>query len=452
MAVNKPTEAQLQLLGRWRVEALELMPYMAHILFAMRPFNSTSTNSFACDERYRLYINFENVEREFSDQLSAEALLHECAHLFSNDKERGDEAGVPMTPEARKRWNRACDAANNDDLVEGGCVALGDYGVLPEHFGMSRHLLAEAYYAALSKSSSSPNDGSNDDGDGDGSDGSDDGDDDDGSGGDGDGDGDGDDDDGSGGDGGSDGFRSDDNCGSASGNPSVAEDDDTGDEGLGEIGQEIKRIVTADEIRRYESLHRGSVPDGLLHLAEMVLAPPVVPWQRVLSSHIRGSVSSRPGTEYSTYSRRNRRIPSFNGVAMPGTFSPSPKVVVVRDTSGSINAEMLMKISSEIVGISRQLGVRGRELVVLDVDAATNNQLNYRQASDLATRFGSGGTDMRVGIASATELRPSVTIVLTDGETPWPDEPNGIPLVVCLVGEPRNDPPTWARTVRIPRD
>ena len=50
---------------------------------------------------------------------------------------------------------------------------------------------------------------------------------------------------------------------------------------------------------------------------------------------------------------------------------------------------------------------------------------------------GGGGTDMRVGINAALELRerPNVIVVLSDGGTPWPNEqPHGVQVVVGLVG------------------
>jgi predicted metal-dependent peptidase len=69
---------------------------------------------------------------------------------------------------------------------------------------------------------------------------------------------------------------------------------------------------------------------------------------------------------------------------------------------------------------------------------------------------GGGGTDMGSGIESAAALRPrpSVVIVLTDGYTPWPDQPPpGIRVIVGLLTEgmrpPGWAPPEWAQTVVI---
>jgi hypothetical protein len=41
--------------------------------------------------------------------------------------------------------------------------------------------------------------------------------------------------------------------------------------------------------------------------------------------------------------------------------------------------------------------------------------------------------------------------VLTDGFTPWPDEPpRGMRVVVGLLGDDAPDAPDWARAVRVP--
>ncbi|GAA5063108.1 hypothetical protein HNP84_008068 [Thermocatellispora tengchongensis] len=42
-------------------------------------------------------------------------------------------------------------------------------------------------------------------------------------------------------------------------------------------------------------------------------------------------------------------------------------------------------------------------------------------------------------------------IVLTDGFTPWPDEPETCRLIAALVGEDPPLPPAWVETVRVPQ-
>ncbi len=44
-------------------------------------------------------------------------------------------------------------------------------------------------------------------------------------------------------------------------------------------------------------------------------------------------------------------------------------------------------------------------------------------------------------------------VVLTDGLTPWPDDPpRGMRVVVALLGDNAPDAPSWARSVRVPSD
>ncbi len=78
--------------------------------------------------------------------------------------------------------------------------------------------------------------------------------------------------------------------------------------------------------------------------------------------------------------------------------------------------------------------------------------------------IGGGGTDLRAGFAKALRAnpRPDVVVVLTDGQTPWPEHRPPCRTVVGLF--PRNRrtwsehsdaeyvpdlPPEWARTVEI---
>src|ERR1700722_12512890 len=58
---------------------------------------------------------------------------------------------------------------------------------------------------------------------------------------------------------------------------------------------------------------------------------------------------------------------------------------------------------------------------------------------------------MGAGIAAAVALRPrpAVTVVLTDGYTPWPERaPKGIRVVVGLLGADAPAGREWARAVR----
>ena len=113
----------------------------------------------------------------------------------------------------------------------------------------------------------------------------------------------------------------------------------------------------------------------------------------------------------------------------------------------------LAEVAIEVEGIAKQVGIRGRDLRVLDTDTEVAATRDYRGAASIQEVAGRGGTDMGAGIAAATKLRPlpNAIVVVTDGFTPWPHRPPGLPVVVCLVGDGaeamREQVPEWATTV-----
>ncbi len=433
MKTFAPNAEQSASLVAWRAEAVELMPYMATILFAFRPLSAPGLGTFACDRYLRLYIDFEAAE-QMGSRLCAEALLHECAHIYQHDAERAEECGV--APEDRRLFNTAADAANNDDLVLAGCAALGEFGVLPSRLGAEDHQTAEFYYDLLKRTEPPKSD---DTGDADESDI--------GKG----------DQSGSGGQG-----TAYDGCGSGGGGDSApCELDPTDDAGgaapaASKTERQLIDVATSAAVRDAHARQRGTVPRDILRRAEEVLQPSRVPWRRVLSAAIRRSVASKSGDADVTYSRRNRRashIPFGDGsLIRPGMESPTPSLVVVRDTSGSMSDYQLAEALAEIEGVARSVGARDENLLVVDIDAAVSAVRQYRNVASVADARGGGGTDMRVGIESAVSLKPkpNAIIVVTDGETPWPDAPVGVRVVACLVGASErsvNNVPEWITTV-----
>ena len=74
---------------------------------------------------------------------------------------------------------------------------------------------------------------------------------------------------------------------------------------------------------------------------------------------------------------------------------------------------------------------------------------------EIIERLGRGGTDTRVDIEDAhhSRPRPDVTIVLTDGYSPWHGTPPpGVRVVAGIIGGNRQGVPEWMRTVHIDPD
>lgn len=505
-------------LAIWTALALDRMPYLAAILYALRPLNAPGTGTFAVDEHYRLYVDFDTVTPWGADECG-QALLHEALHLAYGHADEAREMNVQ--PSERATWNLAADSAANDDLRDAGCGFIAATGVLPESIGCADYQTASAYLAELRLQEQDGGDGDQEEagqGERSGSGRSQGGSQQDGGGGDdaggqpggehsqgdsgqaqsGDGQGDGRDPeqgqdsgngqdwgDGSGaggsgndagsgqGDGqpqgqggeneaGNHGYQG---CGSgAGGTPAPWElspgDDLDGDAPAAQAGEKAVIGQTLAEAVQQAAKTRGDIPAGLTQRAEEILAKPKVPWRRVLAPLIRRYTAIKEGEFDATYARRNRRRPHtelFGGrVINPGLFAPVPKVVFVRDTSGSVSDDDLNMIGAEVAGVSSRLGIRGRDLMVIDVDMIAYAAKPYKDLETLRDVRGRGGTDMRAGIAAAAKLKPSVIIVATDGYTPWDEHPSTrVPVVACLIsgdGEPPapeviGDVPKWMHTV-----
>jgi len=55
---------------------------------------------------------------------------------------------------------------------------------------------------------------------------------------------------------------------------------------------------------------------------------------------------------------------------------------------------------------------------------------------------------MGVGIEAAMKFKPDIIIVLTDGQTPWPNRPPKAKTIIGLLGGD-TDTPKWAKKIVI---
>lgn len=447
MQARTPTPEQYEQLSAWRALALGRMPYMASYLFNVRVLDAPGLGTFAVDPGFRMYIDFDAVAAKGADWCS-EALLHEVGHLFGEHHVFAEDVGVQ--PQHRKAWNVSCDLALNDDLVEAGCLTLSD--MIPSIVGLPDHLTANDYFLRLVQMQP-PQSGEHD-----------------GPGGDrpeqqsdsGDAHGQQPDQGGPDGCGDQEPFAG---CGSASGGDvapcELGDDDDLGGQApAATTGEKARvRIATAQMIVEHASRGRGTVPNGLLAQAHMVLTPTRTPWQRLVGSTLRRALRHRSGLTMPNYTARDRRrhdirlSPAGPKVIFPGRRAPKLRMAVVRDTSGSMGQQELEAVTREIVTIARKLRIRGDDLVVLDVDAAVHSATRFRNGKELMQVRGRGGTDMVAGIEQALSTRGGVDVVavLTDGMTPWPQAPTPVPVVACLVGahaqEAAQEVPSWIKAV-----
>lgn len=241
-------------------------------------------------------------------------------------------------------------------------------------------------------------------------------------------------------------------CGScATGHPEPWEDGPPGEgssPGISRVEAELIRREVARQIRE-RSQTRGDIPGHWARWAEEKIRPRV-DWRRELAAAVRHAVADVAGASDYSYRRPSRRQGQVgNGkVILPSLRRPVPRVAVVVDTSGSISDEMLSQALAEVAGILKASGQR-EGVHVLAVDAAVQTCRRVFRPEQVEL-IGGGGTNMGAGLEAAAKLRPrpQVAIVITDGNTPWPDRPpQGTKVIVALTGDGKA--PAWAKTIKV---
>jgi len=384
-------------LAAGRLWAASHFPYLASGLFGAQVLAKPGIATVAVDEGWRMHADPELTVTWTPAQLGS-VLVHHVSHLLRAHGERALAAGI--TPDDARTWIRGADAEINDDLVPAG-LELPGRPILPGDLGAEDGLLAEQYFTADrtdADTQAQP---------------------------------DWDLDCGSGADGWGRGWD-------ASGPPALSPWQ----------ARLLCRQVAQDCVRH--AREAGNVPAGLLRWAEQTLQP-AVDWRRVLAAELRRAVADTAGAVDYSYRRPSRRASVAGSVVLPALRRPVPEVAVVCDTSGSMTEDLLAAALAEVEGLLRSLGL-ARQVRVLACDTAVGPARRVTSARQVQL-VGGGGTDMGAGIAAAAALRPrpAVTVVLTDGFTPWPDRPpRGTRVVVALLGDEAPDGPDWARAVRVP--
>lgn len=223
-----------------------------------------------------------------------------------------------------------------------------------------------------------------------------------------------------------------------------------------EVGQ-LER-VEADAIRERVAIDylqaqkgRGKSPRYAQRWAEQITNP-TIPWEPLLARAVRRGVGWTSGRHTPTWTRPSRRQSIQPDVLRPGWRRPVPSIAMVVDTSGSIDDGLLGRAMGEVDGALSGLGIPGASVTVLACDAAVGAVTRVRKATE-ASLVGGGGTDLRVGIAAASALRPrpDLIVVFTDGYTPWPTAaPPGSAVIAAMLGRPGEtlpDPPLWATRI-----
>jgi predicted metal-dependent peptidase len=382
MVLNGP---QLQLYAAGRTLAVRWCPYFATALFAMTPVSVTATEIASVDRHWRVYIDFDAMELLGAEGFAA-VLLHEVQHLIRDHHRRAEAAGA-VGRRGSLAWNLAADASINDDLWASS-IPVPD-PVLPAHLGCPNGWTEEAYFETLWRQH-----------------------------------------------GAMPGHRG---CGSGSGGrplPFELGEDDCGGAGAPTLrtaaAVEAIRSSTAAAVLEQVGAAAGRGEGELRRWARTTLQG-TVRWQSLLGRELCGARRSAVGRTTPTYSVADRRGDATDVVLRPGARRQVPVVAVVVDTSRSMTAALTERVLAELNEMLRRVG---SPVDVIECDDRAAPARRIRRIGSVSLR-GGGGTDLRVGILAAADLRPApcLIIVLTDGMTPWPaSAPRGARLVAVVIG------------------
>jgi predicted metal-dependent peptidase len=410
MTPDAPGALDLDKLFAARLHAARVRPYLATALFALHTVESRRVLTMAVDRHWRCYVSPAFVERTPVEELAG-VWVHEVSHLLRDHHGRSDrfarEHGL-TGPGERLRMNIAADCEINDDAYGDGLVRP-EGAVEPQVLALSDGELMEDYLRQFRL-----------------------------------------------------GARTQDlawlDCGSgADGLDREWDLGADGAHGLSEQERDAVRFRVAQGI----SARPGKAPKGWRRWAEDAFHPPQ-PWRELLGAAVRSAASGSGAGEDYTYGRPSRRSAGVPGAILPSLRRRPPRVCVVIDTSGSVSDAELGSALLEVAAISRAVGGRRDLVTVVPCDAAARIAHPLCRAEGIPL-LGGGGTDLRTGFATAlrTQPRPDVVVVLTDGQTPWPESRPPCRTVVGLFprrhaswdeDDPEyvpDSPPAWARVVEI---
>jgi predicted metal-dependent peptidase len=412
----------------------------------------------AVDKFGRLYYDPTFVAY-ITSECGSFTILHEALHVVFDHAAMAERiVGKNGTPTQYKAWNFAVDMVVNGVLRE--FIRHAPDGIITaERFGLPPKLTAIEYYHLLLQANEQAqqqqeqeNQDEQDEQAGDDSDGE---------------------DEGSGeseGEDGGDGSGEDEESGDAGDTEADDDGGSEGDDSEGEGGEEVadhqgdggscsdgkprdyelpaddswedrEFSMATDLENKCESTGWGNVPGAIRKALGNKLRPQPDPFDCLRAACAR-AVSSPVGAPDYTYRRISRR--QVEGQPrLKGVQKLTPNAVIVLDTSGSmLDAETEAKALTVVASGLRRL--RSVRVIGGDTNITSNKQVSSLKQLEW---LGGGGTSMKTVLEAVDkEHRPDAIVLITDGETDWPERLRA-KLVVALT-QPM-PAPSWATAVMV---
>jgi hypothetical protein len=205
-----------------------------------------------------------------------------------------------------------------------------------------------------------------------------------------------------------------------------------GTDGAGGTPEE-QAALAREWIARLERAHAGDGEFSMLRGLPADMPATRTPWEQLLRTRLARDLAPRPAL---SWSRPSRSYIANQGRAGPGrrmpwepgrsATQPVPRLAVVVDVSGSVDAELLARFTQEIEAIARRLEA-ALVLIVGDDRVRLVKCFEPGEVKLGEIPFeGGGGTDFTPLLQEALRHRPDAAVVLTDLQgpaafkPPWP--------------------------------
>lgn len=379
-----------------RAQMLIKHPFFAAIVLSTEWIEDASVGT-ACTDMVKVWYNPEFMAKRSVDDAMF-VLVHEIMHIINmHGLRRGMRKPI--------RWNKACDYAINQELVDSGLPMPPDGLCDPSKYkGMTAEQIYDILTEEQKQKGKKPKKGKGQPQPGEGE-------------------------------------------------PGGGPDDDDDIEELtmqdlmdavqGKSAAEINNIKEdiKQKIAQAATMARaaGKLPANIALMVDGVLNPPQ-PWEVILREFM-----TRMVQQNETWNRRNRRytvtLPSRHDVGMG-------ELCIIGDTSGSMMQDQIFaQIATEINHCNEFVKPERTRVVWADDTRVAHEQIFEPGEEVVLEPKGGGGTDMRKPLAYMEQFEPCCVILVTDCYTPWPDVPTPYPLIVASTTDAPC--PHWAHRLEL---